>query len=284
MINIKKYINHICSWIILTIGIIFVAAALEFLLVPNHIIDGGITGISIILNHITKIKLSKLIFIINIPFLILGYKQLGKKFIIKAVYSMLVFSTCLSYFESLNKEFTSDVVLATVFGGIILGVGIGTVINRGACLDGSEIIAIILNKKIQLSTGQIILIFNIIIFSLAGFLFGWDRSMYSLLAYFISSKLLDLIADGMKEIKSVMIITDKQQDIANNIYRQLGRTCTFVEGTGMISGDKTIIYCVVTRMEISEIKEIIKETDYSAFVTISDVSEIIGEHIKQSKK
>lgn len=237
-----------------------------------------------ILNDITKIKLGTLIFLINIPFLIIGYKNLGKKFIFKAIYSMSLFSILLSCFESLHKVMTDDIVLATIFGGIILGLGIGIIINRGACLDGTEIIAIILNKKIQLSTGQIILLFNIVIFSIAGFLFGWDRAMYSLLAYFISSKLLDLIADGMKEIKAVMIITDKEQDIADNIYKTLGRTCTFMKGSGLISGEKTVIYCVVTRMEIATIKDVIKNSDNSAFITISDVSEIIGMFKTQPKK
>ena len=164
----------------------------------------------------------------------------------------------------------------------MLGVGVGLVLRSGGCLDGSEVVAMIVSKRSNFSTGQIIFGINVVIYIVAGFLFGWDRAMYSLLTYFISFKVIDMVEEGLEQAKAAMIITDHSGLLADMIYQRLGRTCTILEGEGLISGKKVVLYCVLTRLEINELKRIIKEYDGSAFVTISDVSEIIGRHIKSS--
>ena len=270
----------IFSYFMITIGSVIAAFAIEEFLVAKQILDGGIVGISIILNNLTKVPLSLYIVVINIPFLILGLRQLGKTFAFKAAYAMIVFSLALANFEEL-EEITDDPLLATAYGGLFLGVGVGLVMRAGGCVDGMDTLSLLLSKRTQFSTGQIILGFNLIIYTIAGFIFGPDRALYSILTYFITSKVIDMVETGLEQGKAVMIITENGERIAEEIYRQLGRTVTLLEGEGLISGKKIVLYCVVTRIELSELKRIIKEDEGSAFATISDVSEIVGSHIKK---
>lgn len=279
----KFFKEHILPYIFISLGALIAAFALEEFLVPNTILDGGITGISIIAKIYTELPLGLFIFLFNLPFLIIGLKQLGIQFFVRGAYSMILLSVLLEVFKYL-KEVTNETLLALVFGGVLLGAGCGLVLRFGGCLDGTEIIALLVSKKTNLSVGQIIFLLNIVIFSVAGILFGLDRALYSLLAYFITYKVIDIVENGMQQAKAVMIITDESESIAENIYNRLGRTCTFIEAAGLISGRKDVLYCVITRIELSEIRRIIKETDGSAFVSISDVSEILGTHIKKTDK
>ena len=267
----------------ITVGAVVAAFALEEFLVPFTILDGGVVGISMIISQLSGVPLGFLTIALNIPFMILGYRRLGKRFLIKAIYAMIVFSSFLGVFENM-KEVTNQEILVVVFGGVLLGIGVGLILRHGGCLDGTEIVAMLLSHKTEFSVGQIVLFFNIVIYSVAGFLFGPDRALYSLLTYFITSKIIDIVENGMEQGKSVMIITDHGKDIADKIYSQLGRTCTQMEGKGMVSnGKKTVLYCVITRVEVPAIKKIINDADVSAFMTISDVSEIVGNHIKKRK-
>jgi len=279
--------NIFKQWIVplffITVGAVIAAFALEEFLVPFTILDGGVVGISMIISQLSGLPLGILTIVLNIPFMILGYKRLGKRFLIKAIYAMVIFSVFLGVFEHM-KAVTEQEILVVVFGGVLLGVGVGLILRHGGCLDGTEIVAMLLSQRTEFSVGQIVLFFNIVIYSVAGFLFGPDRALYSLLTYFITSKIIDLVENGMEQGKSVMIITDHGKDIADAIYSQLGRTCTQMEGTGMVSnGKKTVLYCVITRVEVPAIKKIINDADVSAFMTISDVSEIVGNHIKRKK-
>ena len=262
----KKLLDNFLSFLLITLGATLAALALEIFLVPNNIIDGGIIGISIMISYITKVKLSILTFVLNIPFLILGYKQLGKSFLIKAAYAMLVFSVLLEQFKPV-PELTNDIL----------------VIKFGACLDGTEVVAILINKKTSFSVGQVVMFLNFFIYSTSGLLFGWDRALYSILTYFITFKIIDMVSEGFEQAKAAMIITNHGEEIANSIYKHLGRTVTMLEGEGLISGKKVVLYAVVTRIEIPELKRIVAADDYSAFVTITDVNEIVGKHIKKKK-
>lgn len=279
----NKTTRNIVNFIMLTIGAIIAAFALELFLIPNTILDGGITGISIIIYKITNIPLSVLVVFLNIPFFYVGYKNLGKKFLLRAVYSMLTFSLFLSFFE-IFQPFTEEILLATVFGGALLGLGVGLVIKCGGCNDGTESVAIVISKKTNLSVGQIVLIFNLIIYGVAGFIFGFDRAMYSLLTYVITFKVIDFVSEGLEQAKAAMIITDRGSSISKEIYKKLGRTTTTLKAKGLISGEKEVMYCVLTRIEIFELRHIVEEMDESAFVTITDVSDIIGNHIKSTNK
>lgn len=280
-ISFNEVKNAVITLILLAIGSSLAAVSLEEFLVPNTILDGGITGISMIVNKLTGVSLSIFVIIFNIPFLAVGYKQLGKRFLVKASYSMVIFSIMLKAFHNI-QPITQDELLATVFGGVLLGVGVGMVLRSGGCLDGTETVAILISKKTTFSVGQVVFLINVVIYTAAAFLFGADRAMYSLLTYFITFKIIDLVEIGLNQAKAVMIITDSSEEIAGEIYRRLGRTVTMIDGSGLISGKKVVIYCVVTRIELNEMRRIIKTTDGSAFVTISDVSEIVGKHIKKN--
>lgn len=279
----NKTTRNIVNFIMLTMGTIIAAFALEQFLIPNTILDGGITGISIIIYKLTNIPLSILVVALNIPFLYVGYRNLGKKFLVRAIYSMLTFSLFLSFFE-VFKPFTEEILLATVFGGALLGLGVGLIIKCGGCNDGTESVAIVISKKTNLSVGQIVLVFNLIIYGVAGFIFGFDRAMYSLLTYVITFKVIDFVSEGLEQAKAAMIITDKGSSISKEIYKKLGRTTTTLKAKGLISGEKEVMYCVLTRIEIFELRHIVEEMDESAFVTITDVSDIIGNHIKSTNK
>lgn len=272
--------RFLLSLILITIGAVIAAASLELILIPNSMIDGGMNGISIIINKLLGGPLGLIIFIVNLPFLILGYKHLGKKFLIKAGYAMILFSILLEVFNKYNP-LIDDTLLATVYGGIMLGFGVGLIIKEGGCLDGTEIVAILLTKKRSLSVGQVVFVFNIIIYSLAIFVFGADRALYSLLTYFISYKVIDVVSDGLNSAKAAFIITDDGSEIASAILKKLGRTVTLLSGEGIVShGDKQVLYTVITRFEVSVLRDILDEVSSSSFVTIFDVSEIIGNHIK----
>lgn len=271
----------IIDFIGIAVGAVIAAFAIEEFLVPCTILDGGVVGISIMINNLTGFPLGILTVVLNIPFIIVGARKMGKLFIVKAAYAMMIFSVFLEVFAPMTDA-TEEYLLAVCFGGLILGIGVGLVIKFGGCLDGTETVAILLNKKFKLPVGQTVLIFNIIIYAVAGLLFGFDRAMYSLLTYFITSKVLDIVESGMDKTKAAMIITNDSKEIAEKIYSQLGRTVTIMEGEGLVSGKKTVLYCVLTRFEIHGLKEIINEIDSSAFIAISDVSEIIGNHVKKS--
>ena len=275
--------RNILCLILLTIGSIIAAAALELFLIPNTILDGGVTGISIIIHKVFDIPLGILVLILNIPFLAIGYKSLGKKFLLRAFYSMGCFSLFISLFE-IVEPFTEEILLATVFGGALLGIGVGIVIRFGGCVDGTESVAIVISKKTNLSVGQIVLLFNLIIYTIAGFIFGFDRAMYSLLTYFITFKVIDFVSEGLEQAKAAMIITNKGTSVSKEIYRRLGRTTTTLKAKGLISGEKEVMYCVLTRIEVYELRHIVEDMDESAFVTITDVSDIIGTHIKSKNE
>ena len=252
----KKKKEIIISFIFVVVGAIVAAFSIEQFLAPNNIMDGGIVGIGMVLDVFVPLPLSVLTFLLNVPFLYIGFRQMGSLFLAKTAVGMVVFSVSLQIFYSWNMA-TSEPLLATVFGGIVLGIGVGLVIRYGGCLDGTETMAILISKKTSLSVGQIILIFNILIYLVVGLLFGSDRAMYSLLTYFITSKVIDLVEVGLDEAKAVMIITNESQQISDAIFERLGRTVTILEGEGLISGKKVILYCVVTRIEIPVIKKIL---------------------------
>lgn len=283
MIKVKSQRSRrILSFIMLTIGAIIAAFSLESFLIPNTILDGGITGVSIILSKLSGFPVSLLVLILNIPFVYIGYRNLGRGFLIRTVYSMILFSFALSvfrYFEPLTEQ----MLLATVFGGILLGIGVGLVIHFGGCVDGTESVALVISKRTSLSVGQVVLVFNLVIYFVAGMIFGIDRAMYSLLTYFITFKVIDFVSEGFEQAKAALIVTEKGTDMAKEIYKRLGRTVTVIRGKGLISGDKEVMYCVLTRIEIYELRHIAEEMDESAFITILDVSDIIGNHIKSTQ-
>ncbi len=276
----KGIANSILSIVLIVIGCALASFSIGAILIPNLILDGGINGISIMLAQVTSIKTSIYIVLLNIPFIVLGYKSLGKEFVFKALFAMLVFSGMLYYTETIDIHI-QDKLLATIYGGLVLGFGVGIIIRYGGCLDGTEIAALIVSKKTNFSVGQIVLICNVFIYGTAGFIFGFDRALYSLLTYFITFKVIDFVSEGLEQGKAVLIITNQSAKVAQDIYEKLGRTVTSFEGKGMINGETMILYSVITRLELTELRNIVNADDVQAFVTVIDVSEIIGAHIKK---
>ncbi|WP_110113506.1 YitT family protein [Bacillus sp. CGMCC 1.16541] len=267
--------------IAISIGALLMATGLEIFLVPNNVVDGGITGISIMLSHITGVKLGVFLFVLNLPFVFLGYKQIGKTFAISTIFGILLLSILTTMFHHL-PAFTDDVLLATVFGGMILGIGIGLVIRYGGSLDGTEILAILINKKVPFSVGEIVMFFNLFILGAAGFVFSWDRAMYSILAYVIAAKSIDTVVQGMEQSKSAWIISDQYREIGEAINARLGRGVTYLHGEGAYTGeDKKVVFCVITRLEESKLKSLVEELDPGAFLAVGDIAEVRGGRFKK---
>jgi uncharacterized membrane-anchored protein YitT (DUF2179 family) len=269
------------KFIFLFIGSILAAIGLEFFLIPNQIIDGGIVGISILLSTVTEIPLSYFIVLLNLPFLYVGYKQIGKTFAISTLFAVSSLSYWVSYFTPI-PELTNDLFLAAVFGGIIVGLGVGLIIRYGGSLDGTEIIAIILDKKTGFSVGEIVMFMNLFILASAGLVFSWNKAMYSLVAYFVAFKVIDITIAGLDSSKGVMIVSDVPDQIAAALLDRMGRGVTVFNGEGGYSGEqKKVLYSVITRLEIAKLKSIIYEKDENAFVTIHEVHEVIGGIVKK---
>jgi len=263
------------------IGAVFLSVGLEIFLVPNKIIDGGIVGISIILSHLTGWKIGLFLFFLNLPFLLLGYKQIGKTFALSTLFGVTVMSIATTLLHPI-PVITHDPLLAAVFGGLILGIGVGLVIRYGGSLDGTEIVAILFNKKTPFSVGEIVMFFNLFILGSAGFVFGWDHAMYSLIAYFIAYKMIDITIEGFDESKSVWIISDYHRGIGDAILARLGRGVTYLDGEGGYSGDaKKVIFCVITRLEQAKLKYLVEEIDPSAFLAIGNIHDIKGGRFKK---
>lgn len=263
------------------IGSGLVSVGLEIFLVPNHIIDGGIVGISIILSHLTGWTLGLFLFLLNLPFLIVGYKQIGKTFALSTLLGVSAMSVGTTMLHDV-RPLTEDPLLAAVFGGIILGIGVGLVIRYGGSLDGTEIVAILFNKKTPFSVGEIVMFFNVFILGSAGFVFGWDRAMYSLMAYYIAFKMIDLTIEGFEGSKSVWIISDNYKEIGDAIVARLGRGVTYLSGEGGYTGDdKKVVFCIITRLEEAKLKLIVEEVDPGAFLAVGNIHDVRGGQFKK---
>lgn len=263
-----------------TLGALIAAFALEGFLIPNNIIDGGIIGISMMTSYITKLNLGAIIVLFNLPFLFLGYKKMGKMFVATVLYGVSMLGIFVNLIH--NTQVTESDLLATVFGGIILGFGVGLILRNDGALDGTEILSISIAKKLGFSVGEIIMFFNFFIYSAAGFLYGWDSAMYSILTYFIAYRVIDIVLEGLNSSKSIYIVTNFAKEIGDSIIKELNISVTYMKGKGGYSGkEQTIIYCVVSRLEIAKIKTLIRENDPSAFYFIQDVHEVEGIRVKK---
>ena len=270
--QIKKWIKNI---IFLTFGAVITGCALETFLVPNKIIDGGIIGISMILSHVSKFNLGLLVLLLNTPFIILAFKKLGKKFVLQTAYANSILAVSLNFFHHFKA--TQDLLLATVFGGIILGIGVGLILKNEGSLDGTEILSLLVSKKFGFSVGEFIMGINIFIYLVAGVVFGWESAMYSIMTYFIVSKVIDIVMEGFNSSKSVRIISDEASVIGQALIERLDISVTYLQGIGGYTGqDKDLIYCVISRLELPKMIEIIQEIDPKAFVSVVDLHEVYG--------
>lgn len=267
--------------VMLIIGAAMMSVALEIFLVPNQLIDGGITGVSIMLSHIFGIPLGILLTLLNLPFLIIGYKQIGKTFALSTLFAVILMSIGTQLLHPV-APMTGEPLLAAVFGGVILGVGVGLVVRYGGSLDGTEIVAIIVAKRMPFSVGEVVMFCNLFILSSAGFVFGWNNAMFSLIAYYIAFKVIDVTLEGLDQSKSVWIISDKFRDIGEALTERLGRGVTYLDGEGGFSGEnKKVIFVVITRLEEAKLKSIVEDWDSEAFVAIGNIHDVKGGRFKK---
>jgi len=276
--------KHLINFIVMTIGAVVAAFALEGFLIPNEIIDGGIMGIAIMTNFKTNFSLGWCIFLLNLPFIFLALQKMGKLFVFATFYAVTVLSVSVSLMPTwLNHKHVSDPFLACIFGGLILGAGVGLVLRSNSSLDGTEILSIRLSKKLGFSVGEIVMFFNLFIFTAAGFVYdNWQSTMYSMIAYFVAYRVIDIVLEGLNESKAVRIVTDKHDDIGNAIMNQFDVSVTYLKARGGYSGaEKKIIFCVINRMEIAKLKQLVKTVDETAFITIENVHEVDGGRVKK---
>lgn len=264
-----------------TIGAWLVAFALQCFLVPNQLIDGGIVGISIMVSYLTKFDLGPVFLVLSLPFMLLAYSEFGLKFLISALYSVVMVSLGVDFISNYYGALTNDHLLIAIFGGAILGLGVGLVLKNNACMDGTEILSMKLAKKIPYSIGEIIMFFNVFIFCSAGFLYGWEKAMYSTITYLVAYRVIDTVIQGLSEEKSIRIISDKGEEIGNAIIQKMDKTVTYLKAQGGYSkAVKTMVYCIVPRIELYKLKELIISIDKDAFISIENVHEVYGKRYK----
>ena len=271
----NSFVIQLKNIIFLTVGAMITAFALESFLVPNNIIDGGVIGISMIVSHITKWNLGLLILILNTPFIIMAFKKMGGKFVVQTAFANIILAVFLNIFH--HYKVTHDLLLATVFGGIILGLGVGIILKHEGSLDGTEMLSLVVSKKFGCSVGEFIMGINVFIYLVAGKVFSWESAMYSIMTYFIASKVIDTVMEGFNSSKSVRIISDNASAIGEQLIERLDISVTYLQGIGGYTGqDKDLIYCVISRLELPKMIDIIKEIDPKAFVSVVDVHEVYG--------
>lgn len=271
--------------IMIITGIFSAAFGLKGFLIPNDFIDGGVTGISLLISSVTDWPISPLLFVINIPFIWLGYKRIDKLFAIKTLVAIIVLALILYFVEF--RDVTNDKLLTAVFGGFFLGMGIGLAMRGGCVIDGTELLAVYINPRSFLSIGQIILVINIIIFGVAAFFLGIESALYSILTYLSASQTINYIVQGFDEFTAVTIISPKSELIKNVIMRHLHRGVTVYKGergfgkTTFEDKDIDILFTVITRLDVQRLVTRVQQIDPNAFITTHSVSEVRGGLVKR---
>jgi len=276
-----KFIREALNTALIVLGILSAGLGLKGFLLSSHFIDGGVTGISMLLANVLGWPLSILILVINLPFIALGYRQIGKAFAIRSTLAIAGLALCLAFFK--YPDVTPDKLLTAVFGGFFIGAGIGLAIRGGAVLDGTEIAALLISKSSHLlKVGDVILLLNILIFSAAAFFLGIESALYSMLTYFAASKTVDFLIHGVDEYTAVIIMSERSEEIRQIILRELQRGVTIYKGRGGLSDtEQDILFCVVTRLEIGRIKTAAHGVDADAFIVVHPLADADGGVIKK---
>lgn len=278
----KRYAREAVNVALIVLGIASAGLGLKGFLLSSRFIDGGVTGISMLLSDALGVPLAILIPLINLPFIVVGYRQIGKRFALKSALAIAGLSLCIAFVK--YPDVTPDKLLTAVFGGFFIGAGIGLAIRGGAVLDGTEIAALLVSKSSHLlKVGDVILILNIFIFSAAAFLLGIESALYSILTYFAASRTIDFLIHGIEEYTAVIIISDRSEEIRQRIIRFLGRGVTVYKGQrGLTDAEQDILFCVVTRLEIGNVKNVASEIDEAAFVVVHPLADVTGGVMKKT--
>ncbi|AXE21849.1 hypothetical protein DR864_28690 (plasmid) [Runella rosea] len=280
-INVVRYFK---DFILVCLGIASAAFGLESFLIPNSFIDGGATGISLLITKLTGIPLAVLLVLINLPFVFLGYIVIGKQFAVKTALAIAGLAVCVATVHF--PEITNDNLLVAVFGGFFLGAGIGLSVRGGAVIDGTEVLAIFLSRKFGTTIGDVIIMINIVIFSAAAYFLSIETALYSMITYLAASKTLDFVIEGIDEYTGVTIISVHNEEIRQMIINEMGRGVTVYKGKRGYgksgeTGEFDIIYTVITRLELNKLNTEIQTIDPNSFVVMSSVKDTKGGMIKK---
>ncbi len=282
-----KMIQFFKEFLLITVGFLLAGFGLKGFLLPNSFIDGGVTGISLLVAEVSGVTLSFLLVIINLPFIIIGYKQISKQFAVKSILAIIGLALVVYFID--YPVVTSDKLLVAAFGGFFLGAGIGLTVRGGGVLDGTEVLAIYLSKKSGQTIGDIILIFNVIIFSVGAYVLSVEVALYAILTYYAAAKTVDFIIEGIEEYTGITIISDKSEKIRRMVTEELGHGATIYKGEKGFSPDGKelkpvdILYTVVTRLEIARLQNEIDRIDQSAFIIKNNIKDTKGGMIKRLK-
>ena len=279
--NTKVELAHLVrdSFYIL-IGILSAGFGLKGFLLPNMFIDGGVMGISLIIAESTLIPLAILIVVVNLPFLIMGFSTISKQFALKSIIAIILLALTVHFIPF--PTITDDKLLIAVFGGFFLGLGIGLAIRGGSVIDGTEVLAVFISRKTSLTIGDVILLLNVVIFSVAAYVFSIEISLYAMLTYLAASKTVDFVVSGIEEYLGVTIISEKNKEIRTAIIQNLGRGCTIYNGKKGHSLEETdIIYTLITRLELAKLQTEIDKIDKDAFIVMHSIKDVKGGMIKK---
>ena len=272
----KTLRQHIINYFWIAVGAFLAALSIRVFLYPNQLIDGGVIGISLICTRLFAGNyLSLFLILFNLPFIYLAYKFIRRSFVIQMTISVILFAIFLLALETF-PAFEADPLEVIVFGGAILGTGVGLIIRNGACTDGTEILAILVNRKMGFTVGQIVLVINIFIFAAYGWIFmDWHIALRSLMTYIVAFKMIDIVIAGLDELKSVLILSSRPDKIRTIIMHELGLGLTVIKGRGGFSGKNIdLLFVIVERLDLAELKEIVLNEDPSAFMAIENIHEV----------
>ncbi len=278
----KRAVRETLRMSVIGLGILSAAMGLKGFLLPSHFIDGGVTGMSMLLAKLTGMPLALWLPLVNLPFVVIGYRQIGRVFALRSALAIAGLAVLLATVRF--PEVTPDRLLTAVFGGIFLGAGIGLAVRGGAVLDGTEIAALLISRRSHLlKVGDVILAFNVVLFLGAMSVLGIEEALYSILTYAAAARTLDFVINGLEEYTALTIVSRVSGEIAARIMTELGRGVTIYKGRGGLSGeDQEILYCVVTRLEIGKVKSIVRSLDQRSFVTSHPLAAVEGGVVKRA--
>ncbi|WP_088265738.1 YitT family protein [Bacillus mycoides] len=268
--------KRVFEYVLLTIGSIIIAGSLELILAPNGLVDGGVTAIAIMANKVAGLPLYGVFLGLNIPILLFTAKVMGKKFFIRTSYANVVTTLGLIYLKPFPAITTSE-LLIVLYGGVLFGVGVGIVVKMGGAIDGSEMLAVWMNKHFKVPISTFLLAVNAVIFVFVAILFSIEQAMFSLAIFYIVTKMIDFILDGINQGKSVMIISGKNKEIGDLLMKELQLSVTYLHGEGGFLGEhKKIIYCITNRFIYPKMKDLVLSVDPTAIIEASYSTETTG--------
>jgi uncharacterized membrane-anchored protein YitT (DUF2179 family) len=277
----QSFTQELKNAALIALGIFSAAFGLKGFLLSSHFIDGGVTGVSMLVSAATGAPLAALLLVINLPFILLGYRQVGRAFAFRGALAIAGLSLCLTLVPF--PDVTPDKLLTAVFGGLFIGAGIGLAIRGGAVLDGTEVAALLVSKRSSLlRVGDVILVFNVLIFAAAAFLLGVESALYSVLTYFAASKTVDFLIHGIEEYTAVVVVSERNDQIRRSLIEDLGRGVTVYKGRrGWTDAEQDVLLCVVTRLEIGRVRSLVAGFDPEAFVIVHPLSDVHGGVVKK---